>query len=72
MAVAVGLGEQLEVRAARELFTKPDGLVEDMWDVAADGERFLFLEEAGDPIPVTVSVNWRARLDREAGSQPRR
>ncbi|HVS01768.1 MAG TPA: hypothetical protein VMT16_03285, partial [Thermoanaerobaculia bacterium] len=71
VAVTVELGDQLRLGAPRELFSAPDGLVNEGWEIAADGERFLFLEEAGDPIPVTVTVNWRARLDR-AASAPRR
>ncbi len=64
MRVDLSLGEEPGIEPQRELFPAPGGLVLENWEVSSDGERFLFLEEVGDPIPVTVTVGWREALDR--------
>jgi len=64
MRVDLELGEEPDVQPPRKLFPVPEGVVGESWEVSSDGERFLFLEKAGDPIPVTVTVGWRDALGR--------
>ncbi len=64
MSAAVnGAGSALEVGTVRPLFdTRPGGL-RSVYDVSADGQRFLvntLVEEA--PAPITLVVNWQAGL----------
>lgn len=51
---------------ARELFRVTPKLYErqDLFDVTADGERFLIMESAGPPPPLTVIQNWTTLLER--------
>jgi len=38
---------------------------QDLFDVTADGERFLIMESAGPPKPMTVIQNWTQLLERQ-------
>ncbi|MBZ5609712.1 MAG: hypothetical protein LAP38_15740 [Acidobacteriia bacterium] len=33
-----------------------------VWDVAADGKKFLILTQESDATPLTVELNWEAGL----------
>jgi dipeptidyl aminopeptidase/acylaminoacyl peptidase len=68
MAVPINAGAGLEVGSASPLFDAPFFSTLNaaiyMYDVTADGQRFIFaapLTEARDT-PLTVVVNWTARL----------
>ena len=63
-----GQGAGLEVGAARPLFQTRPGGARYIYDVSADGQRFLVntaVEEQQTPSPpITVVVNWPALLDK--------
>jgi len=54
----------VEADTPRELFTAPVAGLISVYDVAADGQRFLLVErpEAQGSAPLTVVVNWQAGL----------
>jgi serine/threonine protein kinase len=59
MAVDVKLGDTPEIGAPRKLFDQAGD-----WAVAGDGQRFLFIESAGEPPAARINVvlNWPAEL----------
>jgi hypothetical protein len=71
MAVAVTGDRKLEVSSPQPLFSTSTGVLSTVnrtwrqpYDVSADGKRFLFLTsvQTTTPPPVTVFVNWQAKL----------
>ena len=64
MRVELELGEELQAEPPRALFPMPKGMVGESWEVSADGERYFFLEEVGESVPVTVTGGWREALAR--------
>ncbi|MBI3666259.1 MAG: PD40 domain-containing protein [Acidobacteria bacterium] len=64
MAVEVKAGSTFEAGFPKMLFELPNNSA---WDITADGQRFLVIvpvEQASTPSPITVVVNWPARLKR--------
>jgi hypothetical protein len=64
MAVDVKLGASAEVGAPHALFALPPNATG--WVPFADGQRFLFIESAGEPpvAKINVVLNWQAELKR--------
>jgi len=65
MSVEMKAGSSAQTGAPRALFKSPlqvDSYVS-LWDVSADGERFLFGEAVGESTKsVTVVLNWLAEV----------
>jgi hypothetical protein len=59
MAVNVKLGDTLEIGAPHKLLDQAGN-----WAVSGDGQRFLFVENAGEPpaARINVALNWTAEL----------
>ena len=66
MAVNVTGGAQIDSGTPRELFDTELTLspLQDQYRVTPDGQRFLVLKPFSEatPTPITVVVNWAARL----------
>jgi hypothetical protein len=61
MAVAVGSGSSFQAETPQPLFSIP---LSGVWDVAADGKRFLVGVPVGQggQVPFKVVINWMAGL----------
>jgi Tol biopolymer transport system component/tRNA A-37 threonylcarbamoyl transferase component Bud32 len=68
-AVDLDLSHGFRASVPRRLFTAPGPLLPVGWDVAPDGQRFLFLTspDGGRMPPFTVVLNWQRAL--EAGEK---
>jgi eukaryotic-like serine/threonine-protein kinase len=65
MAASVKAGSRLDVAVPVELFRLDSGALD--FDVAPDGQRFLFSQPAQEPgPPITVILNWTALLGKES------
>jgi dipeptidyl aminopeptidase/acylaminoacyl peptidase len=65
MSVRITLGPVLHFEPARQLFVVADRVVNDIYDVSPDGQRFLVnTATERDLPPITVILNWQEELKR--------
>ncbi len=68
MAVPVNAGKTFEAGVPKPLFQTRTPSVGSIYDVSADGQRFLVNTSLGDETsaPITLVLNWTSDLNRPA------